>query len=64
MTNATHGWQTPLRDFPATDTGASVPARTLPLTLEELAGEDPQMLRNVRCAHRIVDTNVSVLIKD
>jgi transcriptional regulator of acetoin/glycerol metabolism len=63
MTNATHGWQTPLQDFPATDTGSSMPVRSLPLTLEELAGEDPQMLRNVRCAHRIVDTNVSVLIQ-
>ena len=33
------------------------------LTLEDLAGEDPQMLRNVRSAHRIVDTGVSVLIQ-
>ncbi|HTT03436.1 MAG TPA: sigma 54-interacting transcriptional regulator [Steroidobacteraceae bacterium] len=33
------------------------------LSLEELAGEDPQMLRNVRCAHRITDSNVSVLIQ-
>jgi transcriptional regulator of acetoin/glycerol metabolism len=33
------------------------------LTLEELAGEDAQMLRNIRCAHRIADTNVSVLIQ-
>ena len=60
MTNATHGWQTPLH---ATDNGSSIPVRSLPLTLEELAGEDPQMLRNVRCAHRIADTNVSVLIQ-
>jgi transcriptional regulator of acetoin/glycerol metabolism len=37
--------------------------RALPLTLEELAGEDPHMLRNIRCAHRIADTNVSVLIQ-
>ncbi|HXS19950.1 MAG TPA: sigma 54-interacting transcriptional regulator [Steroidobacteraceae bacterium] len=63
MTNATYGWQTPPRDFSATDIGSPVPARSLPLTLEELAGEDPQMLRNVRCAHRIADTNVSVLIQ-
>ena len=63
MTNATRGWPpAPLEDFPATDAGA-LPARSLPLTLEELAGEDPQMLRNVRCAHRIADTNVSVLIQ-
>jgi sigma-54 dependent transcriptional regulator, acetoin dehydrogenase operon transcriptional activator AcoR len=32
-------------------------------TLEDLAGEDPQMLRNVRSAHRIVDSGVSVLIQ-
>jgi transcriptional regulator of acetoin/glycerol metabolism len=63
MTNATRDWQTPLRDFPVTDIGSPMPARSLPLTLEELAGEDPQMLRNVRCAHRIADTNVSVLIQ-
>ena len=34
-----------------------------PLTLEELAGEDPQMLRNVRSAYRIADSGVSVLIQ-
>jgi len=34
-----------------------------PLTLEILAGEDPQMLRNVRSAYRIADSNVSVLIQ-
>jgi transcriptional regulator of acetoin/glycerol metabolism len=33
------------------------------LTLEDLAGEDPQMLRNVRSARRIADTGVSVLIQ-
>jgi sigma-54 dependent transcriptional regulator, acetoin dehydrogenase operon transcriptional activator AcoR len=33
------------------------------LTLEDLAGVDPQMLRNVRSAHRIADSNVSVLIQ-
>lgn len=64
MTNATRGWQaTPLDDFVATEGGGPLPARSLPLTLEELAGEDAQMLRNVRCAHRIADTNVSVLIQ-
>jgi transcriptional regulator of acetoin/glycerol metabolism len=64
MTNATRGWQaTPLDDFAATEVGGPLPARALPLTLEELAGEDAQMLRNVRCAHRIADTNVSVLIQ-
>jgi transcriptional regulator of acetoin/glycerol metabolism len=33
------------------------------LTLEDLAGEDPQMLRNVRSAYRIANSNVSVLIQ-
>lgn len=33
------------------------------LTLEDLAGEDPQMLRNVRCAYRIADTDIPVLIQ-
>jgi transcriptional regulator of acetoin/glycerol metabolism len=63
MTNATRGWQgPPLDDFPAPEAGGA-PVRALPLTLEELAGEDPHMLRNIRCAHRIADTNVSVLIQ-
>jgi transcriptional regulator of acetoin/glycerol metabolism len=34
-----------------------------PLTLEDLAGEDPHMLRNARSAYRIADSNVSVLIE-
>ena len=64
MTNATRGWQAPpLDEYPAAEAGGAPPARALPLTLEELAGEDPQMLRNIRCAHRIADTNVSVLIQ-
>ncbi len=65
MTSATRGWQTsPLGEFGG-DVGSPQQARALtrPLTLEELAGEDPQMLRNIRCAHRIADTNVSVLIQ-
>ena len=33
------------------------------LALEDLAGEDPQMLRNVRSARRIADSGVSVLIQ-
>jgi transcriptional regulator of acetoin/glycerol metabolism len=33
------------------------------LTLDDLAGEDPQMLRNVRSARRIADSMVSVLIQ-
>ena len=64
MTNATRGWQgSPLEDFAVTEGGGPLPARSLSLTLEALAGEDPQMLRNVRCAHRVADTNVSVLIQ-
>ena len=63
MTNATRGWQTPpLDDLPAPEVGGA-PGRPPSLTLEELAGEDPHMLRNIRCAHRIADTNVSVLIQ-
>jgi len=63
MTNATRSWQTPpLDDFPPPEAGGA-PVRALLLTLEELAGEDPHMLRNIRCAHRIADTNVSVLIQ-
>src|SRR5579885_1373866 len=65
MTSATRGWQTsPLGEFGG-DVGSPQQARALtrPLTLEELAGEDAQMLRNIRCAHRIADTNVSVLIQ-
>ncbi|MDE2050324.1 MAG: sigma 54-interacting transcriptional regulator [Gammaproteobacteria bacterium] len=64
MTNATRGWQaSSLDDFTPAEAGAPAQARSLSLTLEELAGEDPQMMRNVRCAHRIADTNVSVLIQ-
>ncbi|HTX05073.1 MAG TPA: sigma 54-interacting transcriptional regulator [Steroidobacteraceae bacterium] len=65
MTNATRGWQSSRSDdFTGPDIGPQAPRPLAgPLTLEELAGEDPQMLRNVRCAHRIADTNVSVLIQ-
>ena len=61
-----------LRSAPPTSSssGASnlvqVPAATsrrLPLTLEQLAGDDPQMLRIVRSAHRIAVSNVSVMIQ-
>jgi transcriptional regulator of acetoin/glycerol metabolism len=51
---------TPAR--PAVVQVASSP-RTHAHTLEELAGDDPQMLRNVRSAHRIADSGVSVLIQ-
>jgi transcriptional regulator of acetoin/glycerol metabolism len=37
--------------------------RNASLTLEELAGEDPQMLRNVRSAHRIAKSRVPVMIQ-
>ena len=35
---------------------------TLPLTLEELAGEDPQMIRNLYHARRVGDCGISVLL--
>ena len=38
-------------------------SRGASLTLEELAGEDPQMLRNVRSAHRIAKSRVPVMIQ-
>ncbi|MGH8176224.1 MAG: sigma-54-dependent Fis family transcriptional regulator [Steroidobacter sp.] len=38
-------------------------SRRSPLTLEELAGEDPQMLRNIRSAHRIAVSRVPVMIQ-
>jgi sigma-54 dependent transcriptional regulator, acetoin dehydrogenase operon transcriptional activator AcoR len=38
-------------------------SRRASLTLEELAGEDPQMLRNVRSAYRIAKSRVSVMIE-
>jgi sigma-54 dependent transcriptional regulator, acetoin dehydrogenase operon transcriptional activator AcoR len=44
-------------------TAVSVAGKRETLTLEDLAGEDPQMLRNVRSASRIVDSDVSVLIQ-
>ncbi|HET9475087.1 MAG TPA: sigma-54-dependent Fis family transcriptional regulator [Steroidobacteraceae bacterium] len=37
--------------------------RRVSLTLEELAGEDPQMLRNVRSAYRIAKSRVPVMIE-
>jgi sigma-54 dependent transcriptional regulator, acetoin dehydrogenase operon transcriptional activator AcoR len=41
----------------------SAGARKSTLSLEELAGEDPQMLRNIRSAHRIAVSNVPVMIQ-
>jgi len=38
-------------------------ARKSSLTLEELAGEDPQMLRNIRNAQRIAGSRVPVMIQ-
>jgi transcriptional regulator of acetoin/glycerol metabolism len=35
---------------------------SVPMTLADLAGEDPHMLRNLRNAQRIADSNVSVVI--
>ena len=63
MTNATRWQASSIDDFTAAEVDGPVPARSLPQTLEELAGEDPQMLRNIRCAHRIADSNVSVLVQ-
>jgi transcriptional regulator of acetoin/glycerol metabolism len=42
---------------------AAAEAPKSPLTLEELAGEDPLMLRNVRSAHRIATLRVPVMIQ-
>jgi len=62
--SSTHPVPTPLLG-PARPTVVQVASspRTHALTLEELAGEDPQMLRNIRSAHRIADSGVSVLIQ-
>jgi len=38
-------------------------AASASMTLEDLAGEDAQMLRNIRSARRIATSNVSVLIR-
>ena len=37
--------------------------RNARLTLEDIAGEDPQMLRNIRSAHRIAISRVPVMIQ-
>jgi len=37
-------------------------ASTLPLTLEDLAGEDPQMIRNLYHARRVLDCGIAVLL--
>ena len=50
-------------DAPLTVTAEERRSAHEPLTLEDLAGEDPQMLRNARSAYRIADSNVSVLIQ-
>jgi transcriptional regulator of acetoin/glycerol metabolism len=42
---------------------APAPAKRTVLMLEELAGEDPQMLRNVRSARRIASAKVPVMIQ-
>ncbi|HEX4973651.1 MAG TPA: sigma-54-dependent Fis family transcriptional regulator [Steroidobacteraceae bacterium] len=42
---------------------AAAEAPKSPLTLEELAGEDPLMMRNVRSAHRIATSRVPVMIQ-
>jgi sigma-54 dependent transcriptional regulator, acetoin dehydrogenase operon transcriptional activator AcoR len=42
---------------------APAASRKTALTLAELAGEDPQMLRNLRCAQRIASSRVPVMIQ-
>jgi transcriptional regulator of acetoin/glycerol metabolism len=42
---------------------APTASRKTALTLEELAGEDPQMQRNLRCAQRIASSRVPVMIQ-
>ncbi len=42
---------------------AALPAPTQGMTLEAVAGQDPQMLRNIRSAHRVANSDVSVLIQ-
>jgi transcriptional regulator of acetoin/glycerol metabolism len=42
---------------------APTASRKSALTLAELAGEDPQMLRNLRCAQRIASSRVPVMIQ-
>jgi transcriptional regulator of acetoin/glycerol metabolism len=39
------------------------PARKSTLSLEDLAGQDPQMLRNIRSARRIANSRVPVMIQ-
>jgi transcriptional regulator of acetoin/glycerol metabolism len=51
-----------VRSLPASS-AAQEPHPGPVLTLERLAGNDPQMARNVRSALRIADSNVSVLIQ-
>ena len=42
---------------------AGAPVGTQGMSLEDIAGDDPQMQRNIRSAHRIANSNVSVLIQ-
>jgi transcriptional regulator of acetoin/glycerol metabolism len=65
------GLREPQREAPRDNGSAAKPMLVQPtaqapknaLTLDDLAGEDPQMLRNVRSARRIADSMVSVLIQ-
>jgi sigma-54 dependent transcriptional regulator, acetoin dehydrogenase operon transcriptional activator AcoR len=52
-----------LTELPHVMQFAPAAERRTPLTLEELAGQDPQMLRNVRSAHRIAASRVPVMIQ-
>lgn len=58
--------QQSLRISPRNAEVMAIGSRTEPthrLTLEEICGEDPGMLRNLRCAQRIAASDVSVLIQ-
>ncbi len=68
LTRGGHHHETAAPPMPARDTRvvvevAAVAAPSGPMTLEDVAGEDPQMLRNIRSAHRIARSQVSILIR-
>jgi transcriptional regulator of acetoin/glycerol metabolism len=42
---------------------ANAPVSVQGMSLEDIAGDDPQMQRNIRSAHRIANSHVSVLIQ-
>jgi len=52
----------PIAVPPSTHEEAPCDAHAAPMSLADLAGDDPQMLRNLRNARRIADSNVPVVI--